>query len=47
MPFCWNGKGIAYVRRDGKQENVFVQPLDGSIANYEWSPDGQGIVLTH
>jgi Tol biopolymer transport system component len=59
--FRWtpDGKGIAYVRRDGKQENVFVQPLaggpstpltafpEGSIANYEWSPDGQRIVLTH
>ena len=59
--FRWtpDGKGITYVRRDGKQENIFVQPLaggpstpltlfpEGMIANYEWSPDGQRIVLTH
>jgi Tol biopolymer transport system component len=59
--FRWtpDGKSIAYIRRDGKQENVFIQPLaggpsapmtafpEGSIANYEWSPDGQRIVLTH
>jgi len=59
--FRWtpDGKGIAYIRRDGKQENIFIQPLadgpskaltafpEGSIANYEWSPDGQRIVLTH
>jgi len=59
--FRWtpDGKSITYVRRDGKQENIFIQPLaggpstpltafaEGSIANYEWSPDGQRIVLTH
>ena len=57
--WTWDGKGIAYIKRDGKQENVVIQPLaggpptpltafpEGSIANYEWSPDGQRIVLTH
>jgi len=59
--FRWtpDGKGIVYVKRDGRQENLFMQPLaggpatpltnftDGSIASYEWSPDGQRIVMTH
>ena len=59
--FRWtpDGQGIAYLGRNGRQENVFVQPLaggpskpltafpEGSIANYEWSADGQRIVLTH
>jgi len=59
--FRWtpDGKGIVYVKRDGRQENLFVQPLaggtatpltnftDGEIAGYEWSPDGQRIVMTH
>jgi Tol biopolymer transport system component len=59
--FRWtpDGKGISYLKHDGKQENIFIQPLaggpstpltafpEGSIANYEWSPDGQRIVLTH
>jgi len=59
--FRWtpDGKGIVYIKRDGRQENLFVQPLaggtatpltsftDGSIASYEWSPDGQRIVMTH
>jgi Tol biopolymer transport system component len=59
--FRWtpDGKGVAYVKRNGRQENLFIQPLtgsptqqltnftDGSIASYEWSPDGQRIVLTH
>ncbi|MEA2337257.1 MAG: hypothetical protein QOE82_1264, partial [Thermoanaerobaculia bacterium] len=59
--FRWtpDGKGITYLKHDGRQENVFLQPLaggtsttlttfpEGSIASYEWSPDGQRIVLTH
>jgi serine/threonine protein kinase/Tol biopolymer transport system component len=59
--FRWtpDGKGIVYIKRDGRQENLFIQPLaggpptpltsftDGSIASYEWSPDGQRIVMTH
>ena len=59
--FRWtpDGKGIAYIKRDGRQENVFIQPFaggpstaltafpEGSIANYAWSADGQRIVLTH
>jgi Tol biopolymer transport system component len=59
--FRWtpDGKGIVYIRQDGHQENVVVQPLaggpatpvtnftEGSISGYEWSPDGQRIVLTH
>ncbi|HXH40980.1 MAG TPA: protein kinase [Thermoanaerobaculia bacterium] len=59
--FRWtpDGKGIVYIKHDGRQENLFVQPLaggsptplttftDGAIASYEWSPDGQRIVLTH
>jgi eukaryotic-like serine/threonine-protein kinase len=59
--FRWtpDGKSIVYIKRDGRQENLFVQPLaggpptpltaftDGEIASYEWSPDGQRIVLTH
>jgi len=54
-----DGKAIAYIKRDGKQENVVIQPLsggtptpltaftDGAISSYEWSLDGQRIVLTH
>jgi Tol biopolymer transport system component len=59
--FRWtpDGKGIVYIKRDGHQDNLVVQPLaggpstpltnftDGSIATYEWSSDGQRIVLTH
>ena len=59
--FRWtpDGKSVTYLRRDGRQENVFIQPLaggpstpltafpEGAIASYEWSPDGQRIVLTH
>jgi len=59
--FRWtpDGKGIAYIGRNGRQENVFVQPLaggaptaltafpEGTIASYEWSMDGQRILLTH
>jgi serine/threonine protein kinase/Tol biopolymer transport system component len=59
--FRWtpDGKGIAYIKRDGRQENVVIQPLaggastpltnfnEGSISGYQWSPDGQRIVLTH
>lgn len=54
-----DGKGVVYIKHDGKQENLFLQPLaggpptaltnftEGSIANYEWSADGSRIVLTH
>jgi len=54
-----DGRSIVYVKRAGKQENLYVQPLDGSparpltsftdgtIAGFEWSPDGKRIVLTH
>jgi Tol biopolymer transport system component len=54
-----DGKGIAYIKQTGKQENLFLQPLaggpakaltnftEGSIANYEWSRDGSRILLTH
>jgi len=59
--FRWtpDGKGLVYLKSDGRQENLFVQPLaggpatpltnftDGAIESYEWSPDGQRIVLTH
>jgi serine/threonine protein kinase/Tol biopolymer transport system component len=59
--FRWtpDGKGVAYIQRNGRQENLLIQPLaggppvtltnftDGSIASYEWSPDAQRIVLTH
>ena len=59
--FRWtaDGKSLIYIKRAGRQENLFVQPLaggpptpltnftDGSIAGYEWSPDGQRIVMTH
>jgi len=59
--FRWtpDGNAITYIKRDGKQENVVIQPLsggtptpltnftDGAISSYEWSPDGQRIVLTH
>jgi len=59
--FRWtpDGKAITYIKRDGKQENVVIQPLaggtatpltnftEGSISSYQWSPDGQRIVLTH
>jgi len=54
-----DGKGIVYIKHDGKQENLFLQPLaggsptaltnftEGTISNYEWSSDGTRIVLTH
>jgi serine/threonine protein kinase/Tol biopolymer transport system component len=54
-----DGKGIVYIKHDGNQENLFLQPLaggpptaltnfpEGSIKNYEWSADGTHIVLTH
>ncbi|MEA2236317.1 MAG: eukaryotic-like serine/threonine-protein kinase [Thermoanaerobaculia bacterium] len=54
-----DGKGIIYIKHDGKQDNLFMQPLaggppvaltnftDGFIANYDWSSDGKRIVLTH
>ncbi len=54
-----DGKGIVYIKHDGKQENLFVQPLaggpptaltnftEGSIANYDWTANGSRIVLTH
>ena len=59
--FRWtaDGKNLVYIKRAGRQENLFAQPLaggpptpltnftEGSIAGYEWSPDGQRIVLTH
>ncbi len=59
--FRWtaDGKNLVYIKRAGRQENLFVQPLaggpptpltnftDGSIAGYEWSPDSQRIVMTH
>jgi Tol biopolymer transport system component len=59
--FRWtpDGKNLVYIKRAGRQENLFVQPMsggtatpltnftDGSIASFEWSPDGQRIVLTH
>jgi serine/threonine protein kinase len=54
-----DGKGIVFVKRDGKRENLYLLPLaggspkpltsfaEGMIANYEWSPDGKRILLTH
>jgi eukaryotic-like serine/threonine-protein kinase len=59
--FRWtpDGKAITYLKHDGRQENIVIQPLaggastpltnftEGSIANYEWSLDGRRIVLTH
>jgi Tol biopolymer transport system component len=54
-----DGKGIIYIKHDGKQDNLYVQPLaggapaaltnftDGFIANYEWSADGKRVVVTH
>jgi Tol biopolymer transport system component len=53
-----DGQSIVFVKR-GKQENLYVQSLaggparpltsftDGTIAGFEWSPDGKRIVLTH
>ena len=54
-----DGKSIAFVKNEGKKENLYLLPLDrkeaapvtsfadGSIANFAWSPDGARIVLTH
>jgi Tol biopolymer transport system component len=54
-----DGKGIVYIKHDGNQENLFLQPLaggsptaltnftEGTIKNYEWSADDTHIVLTH
>jgi serine/threonine protein kinase/Tol biopolymer transport system component len=59
--YSWtrDGKGIMYVKRDGKTDVLYLLPLaggapkaltnfaEGMIANYEWSPDAKRILLTH
>jgi eukaryotic-like serine/threonine-protein kinase len=57
--FAPDGKSVAYIVRDKGVDNIFVQPLDGSvghqatnfntdrIAKFAWSPDGKTLAVLH
>jgi len=57
--FAPDGKSLAYIIRDKGVDNIFVQPLDGSvghqvtnfnadrIAKFAWSPNGKTLAVLH
>jgi serine/threonine protein kinase len=57
--FAPDGKSVAYIIRDKGVDNIFVQPLDGSvghqatnfnvdsIAKFAWSQDGKTLAVLH
>ncbi len=59
IEFTPDGKSVAYVIREKRGDNIWVQPLDGSpghtitnfpndsIAAFRFSPDGKNIALIH
>jgi len=57
LSFTPDGKAIAYPIRENGVDNLWVQPLDGSVGrqitkfdseqilNFRWSPDGRSICI--